>query len=76
MKLFEVVVYTKNPIAGQKIDQKSIYKAPRTVALILAFIAISKTLRSKIEKIRPLLIYNRECIIYEKWLYFPIFLPP
>ena len=76
MKLFEVVVYTKNPIAGQKMDQKSIYKGPRALALILAFIAIYKTLRPKIKKIRPLLIYNRGYIIYKKLSYFSHFVPP
>ena len=42
MKLFEEAGPTKNPIAGQKNDQKSIIKGSRDVALILAFIAISK----------------------------------
>ena len=43
MKLFEEADPTNNPIAGKKIDQKSIIKGSRAVALILAFIAISKT---------------------------------
>ena len=42
LKLFWVVVPTKNSIASQKIDQKSINKGPGALALILAFIAISK----------------------------------
>ena len=43
MNIFVVVVPTKNPIASQKMDQKSIYEGPGAVALILAFIAISMT---------------------------------
>ena len=42
MKLFVVVVPTKNLIVSQKNEQKFIYKGPGAVALILAFIAISK----------------------------------
>ena len=42
MKLFGVVVPTKNSIASKKTDQKSINKGPGALALILAFIAISK----------------------------------
>ena len=42
MKLFVVVVPTKNLIANQKMDQKSIYKGLGAVAFILAFIAIPK----------------------------------
>ena len=42
MKLFVVVVPTKNSITSQKMDQKSIYKGPGAVALILAFFASSK----------------------------------
>ena len=42
MKLFVVIVPTRNSIGKQKIDQKSINKGPGALALILAFIAISK----------------------------------
>ena len=42
MELFELVGPTKNRIVGQKNYQKSIIKGSRAVALILAFIAISK----------------------------------
>ena len=76
MKLFEEADPTNNPIAGKKNDQKSIYKGPRALALILALIAIYKTLRPKIKKIRPLLIYNRGYIIDKKLSYFSHFVPP
>ena len=42
MKLSEVVVPAKISIAHQKIEKKSIYKGPRAVAFILAFIVISE----------------------------------
>ena len=43
MKLFEVVVPTKNPTPSQKkTGEKSKNKGSGAVALILAFIAISK----------------------------------
>ena len=42
MKLFLLVGPTKNPITSQKNQQNCIYKGPGAVALILAFIAISK----------------------------------
>ena len=43
MKLFEVAGLTPNPIPGQeKLTKKSINKGSKAVALILAFIAISK----------------------------------
>ena len=42
MKLSEVVVPAKISIACQKIERKSIYKGPRAVAFILAFIVISE----------------------------------
>ena len=44
-------------------DDLSIHKGPGALALIFAFIAISKAYRQKIEKIRPLLKYNRGYII-------------
>ena len=45
----------QNPAFQQKkIDQKITYEGPRAVALILAFIAISKAQRPKMEKIKPL----------------------
>ena len=42
MKLFEGVIPAPNPVAKQKIDKKSINKGCGAMALIMAFIAISK----------------------------------
>ena len=40
--------------AKEKLTENSINKGPRAVAFILAFIAIPKAWRPKIEKVRPL----------------------
>ena len=48
----------KSSLLAKKIDQKSINQGPRALAFILAFIAISKPQRPKIEKIRPLSLPN------------------
>ena len=53
----------KTQLLAKKKWKKSIYKGPRAVALILALIASSKAYRPKIEKLRPLLIYDMGYVI-------------
>ena len=58
MEMYETLLggspYPNHARQPKKLDQRSIYKGLRALALILAFIAISKASRPKIEKIRPL----------------------
>ena len=53
----------KTRLLTKKIVQKSLHTGSEAAALILDFIAISKAYKQKIEKIRPLLKYNRGYII-------------
>ena len=41
-KLCGKIVHTKIPLAGEKMDKKSILKVPGAVSFILAFIAVSE----------------------------------
>ena len=59
MKTTTPLIILKKKILTKKIVQKSIHTGSEAVTLILALIAISKAYRQKIEKIRPLLKYNR-----------------
>ena len=66
----EEVDHTKIPLASQKYDLQFIFKRFRAVALILAFIVISKALRPKIEEIRLLPLPQLKRFFQEKWPYF------
>ena len=69
MKLFVVVVPTKNPISGKRNGSKVHIRVD--VALILALIAISRGRKSKIED--HFLYINGGTLYNKSWLIFSIF---